>query len=132
MFLETLTLLAFMNTADPSYSHIYSSGVKDGDEFLFHAPPSYQAPLLFIEKPFKCNFGTIEMGHYLVKPTQDEKKILLMTSGCTVEFDIIENTIVSDYKEIPIAILDYEKDRLILTYQIDNIRKTAILRLQEN
>lgn len=132
MFFETLTLLAFMNTADPSYSTRYPSGVKDGDKYLFHAPASYNAPLLFVKKPFEYNFEKIDIGYYLVKPSQDEKKLFLMAGECAVEFDVIENTIISDYKEIPVVYLDYEKDFLRMTYQIDNILKIAILYLKEN
>jgi hypothetical protein len=123
------TALAFANPADPSGKTMYPSGAKDIDGFIFSAPPISAAPLLTIGSSIKLDDGyTIQPGNYCVKPSDDENNILI-TQGheiiCICQ--VTENTIVSDFAATPIVKITPVGDDLILTYQIENILKKAVL-----
>lgn len=133
MLLESCLLIAFLNTADPSGTTIYPSGIKDNGDYVFSAPPAAVYPLLNIPFPIILdNDETILAGVYAVKPSKDEK-ILQFIDGDKIykEFPICENIIVSDYCHTPIVKMEQIKDEVIFTYRIENISKKAKVKVKQ-
>lgn len=132
MFFESCILatsLAFANPADPSGKTMYPSGAKETDNIIFSAPPVSLYPLLTIGSPIKLQDGySIPPGNYCVKPSIDETQILIIQgSDVFCECQIIENTIVNDFMAKPRVKIAKEDKKLILTYQIENILKKAVI-----
>ncbi|MEI8377635.1 MAG: hypothetical protein WCF95_03765 [bacterium] len=123
------TTLAFINPADPSGKTIYPSGIKDNGNFIFSAPPVSAYPILTIGSQIKLEDDyIIQPGNYCVKPSVDETQIIIIEGFETIcVCQVIENTIVESFAAKPIVkIIPHGKD-LILTYQIENILKKAII-----
>ena len=121
------TALAFAKPADPSGKTMYPSGAKDVDNVIFPAPPISVYPLLIIGSPIYLRDGSaIFPGNYCVKPSIDESQILII-QGADIfcECRVVENTIVSDFMAKPIVKINTVGQKLILTYQIENILKKA-------
>jgi len=123
------TALAFANPADPSRKTMYPSGINDGEDFIFSAPPISAYPILTIGSSIKLQDGSmIEPGNYCVKPSIDETQILIIQgSYMFCKCKVIENTIVSDFAAKPLVKITKIGSELILTYQIENIFKKAVI-----
>ncbi len=123
------TALAFVNPADPSGKTMYPSGANAIDNVIFSAPSISAYPLLTIGSPIKLEDGSIiEIGNYCVKPSLDESKIFIFQGREIIcECKVIENTIISDFAAKPIVKISTFENQIILTYQIENILKRAVI-----
>lgn len=123
------TLLAIANPSDPTGQTMYPSGIYDDGDFIFSAPPASFYPLLKLDSTIELEDGsTIMAGNYCVKPSKDEKKIYLIQGHETLcECTVIENTFVSSFVAKPIAKVDRNGERFILTYQTEHIVKKALI-----
>lgn len=134
MILESCLLIAFLNPADPSGTTIYPSGIKDDGDYVYSAPPVANYPLINIIDPIIFTQGKIlPVGIFAVKPSQDEKTLLFIEGYDVVaELPIVENIIVSDYASTPVITMETRLDKIVFTYQIENILKKAIIPIRQD
>jgi len=127
MILESFLLLAFLNPADPGEKTFYPSGVRDDGDYVFSAPPAAIYPILKLSYPIKISPNcTLKAENYAVKPSVDEKKLLLFQGKNVIcEFEIVENTLVQEYLAMPMAKIEICGNKVVLKYQIENIYKRA-------
>jgi hypothetical protein len=132
MFLETGLLsimLAFATPQDFGYPPPYPSGTADNGNFSQYDPPMAQYPLLRFPSAIKISPEiTIPTGTYAIKPSIDQKSLLLMHGhGEVYKLPITENTFCEPYTEKAAAQILIQKDKIIIIYQIENILKKSII-----
>lgn len=134
MLLESCLLIAFLNPADPNGTTIYPSGIKDDGDYVYSAPPVSTYPLINIIDPIAFSSGRIiPIGTFAVKPSQDEQSLLFVEGYEVVaELPIVENIIVGDYKPMPVVTMETKPDKIVFTYQIENILKKAIIPIRQD